>query len=248
MKTGNRHLAMLLVLIFCFLSASQGVIMAESSDNANGVYLLKKEQNYDSKGRRTLFYTYEYDRNGYLTKKTERHSDTSVSYWLEYENDAKGNKVKETRCDEKGAGIYRLFEYDENGNMIRETEYKKDGTQGAQWLNEYDVNGNMIKSSTVFSSGRLYSVDEYEYDDYGNEIRYILKDGSGTVSSAYSYEYELREDGRPVVKTSYDSNHVIYRIRKYDYDENGLLTTETVYDIDGQLIGHIEYFYMIPAV
>lgn len=258
MKLRNRLLTVLLAFAGCLLLASCGdgqntgaaaeksESTSEKADDAKSKYLLTKEQYYDNGENIGLSYTYEYDDNGYLTKRTELYASGAVSYWLEYENDAEGRELKETLYDNDGMHIYRELEYDEAGNMIRKSEFEEDGTAGAQWQNEYDAAGNMIKSTIVFSTGRVYSIMEYEYDEHGNVTRYASLDGDGNVIESYRYEYELREDGLPNVTKIYDSENTVQRTKESEYDENGNLIKETTFDNQNEIMMIVKYTYTLP--
>lgn len=103
-------------------------IDAEKAGDIKEVYLLVMEKRYNSEGELGISFIYEYDINGYLVKESEVYDSGDVSWWLEYENDEEGRRIKETRYDENGAGIFREYEYDEHGNMSRKLEFEKDGS------------------------------------------------------------------------------------------------------------------------
>lgn len=252
MKRKNVCIAGLLTVLCCFLFASCGKEgkagpskgASEESPAKEAEYLLVKEQHYDSEGRAGLYFLYEYDNNGYLIKTTE-YSGSSAEYWLEYENDAQGRAVKETRCDKAGPGIYREFEYDEAGNMVLKQEYEKNGDPGAHWVYEYDSAGNMVKNTVISSTGKIYGITEYEYDGEGRLISNTEKDEDGKVLEAYTYEYRLNKDGLAEERISRDMGGSIYRVKQFEYDEDGNVTAETTFDGKNELLGKTEYAYTL---
>ena len=91
----------------------------------------------------------------------------------EVEYDEYGNPLSETRFmyDEVNLINYYENEYDENGNLIKISEYLQEGPDGSKVLesnlfNYYDVNGNLIKTEKYDAlefDGFLVYTEEYEY-------------------------------------------------------------------------------------
>ena len=60
-----------------------------------------------------------------------------------------------------GDGSYWIYEYDENGNKIKEIYYSADGTITTHMAYEYDANGNVIKSTIFNTDGTIISETDY---------------------------------------------------------------------------------------
>ena len=78
------------------------------------------------------YFDYEYDAKGNKTRSVSRNGDGSVSSCYDYEYDAgTGKKVSKTYYvyeNSELTGSTKL-EYDENGDVVKETKYDKDGNE-----------------------------------------------------------------------------------------------------------------------
>ena len=76
-------------------------------------------------------------------------------YWNEYEYDANGNRVRETDYNSDGNVIYRYdSEYDANWNRVRLTWYNADGSAEGWVEYEWTYFENATKTGNV-SRGRF---------------------------------------------------------------------------------------------
>jgi YD repeat-containing protein len=91
----------------------------------------------DALGNVTL---YEYDPVfNQMTKMTKYRGATVVHSVTEYQYDAHGNRIKETR-DVGSLNLVREWAYDVHGNVLTETD-----ANGHVTTNEYDADGNLVK-------------------------------------------------------------------------------------------------------
>lgn len=224
----------------------------------NEIEYVKYDENGDIEARAER----EYDANGNQIKAVDFDEDNIVKRREEIEYDAGGNEIKrelhvyghteETirTYDEYGnlilCVIYNRsysridekikYEYDENGNMIKEVHHKNPQTVGYWterdldfwWEYEYDENGREIKSIRHDSDGTV-NWNEIEYDENGNKIRDAWYNGEGTLEQT-AYEWEYDENGREV--------NEIYKI-----DGIVRITEENEYDEDGYIIKEIQINY-----
>ncbi len=138
-------------------------------------------------------YTYEYDSNGRLSAKNtflifesdeNRNSQTSERF----EYDENGNMKKETKFDVNGnAAGFTLYEYDERGNETRRTEYTPDGEE----------------DSESYITERKYVYDEENRIVSQKELNVIPGGGGFYVASNVELEYD--EAGR--LRFEYDRKY-----------------------------------------
>lgn len=143
---------------------------------------------------------------------------------------------------EKG-DLLKTAEYDVDGNVITETDYKY----------EYDFNGDvsrvLIYTDDVLTEEELYKNDAvYEntsymedgtkftnrYDDFGNVIKVISYTADGNIDMDSTSEYSLDEYGE-----WYESKNVsIYADGKKtesEYDRFGGNITNVIYNAEGEI-------------
>ena len=78
------------------------------------------------------YFDYEYDAKGNKTREEHYNSDGSVNCYVDYEYDAgTGKKVSETFYNYENGELTgsTKFEYDENGDVVKNTNYDKDGNE-----------------------------------------------------------------------------------------------------------------------
>lgn len=132
-----------------------------------------------------------------------------------------------------------FYEYDENGNIIKEYDYDSKNSMELKYSYEYDEANQLIRYNDNISN-RSYS---YEYDDNGNLL----------FKSTYTYTPLETELGEPLSTEYYNAtltslndetlvwngqqlesyevtndNNITTRV-EYCYDENGLMTEKKVY-------------------
>ena len=192
---------------------------------------------------------FDYDRSRRKTTYTDHDVDVTVT-----EYDGKHRTVREVLPD----GSVKTFEYDSEGNLIREN------VNGDVTAYAYDSRGNRIRAS--YSDG---SYENWSYDDYSliksyadrNRVTYFYeRDNNGNLT-AYSaggktvYEQVFNSKGQVTKRTVYGQNAVVTDFEydaygnvksstcggiktDYEYDSRNRLTKITT---DGKVIR--EYFY-----
>ncbi len=127
---------------------------------------------YNDAGEKTEIINYEYDVNGNIVKTTKLKDGITSSISDEY--DSKGNKTKTVYYNNKGEITgFNSLTYNSNNQKLSDFWYDADGKEGDGYRYEYDKNGNMIRQ-TYFSS-YLVTSTEYEYDGNGNLVKETRK-------------------------------------------------------------------------
>ncbi len=130
--------------------------------------------NYNAFGEYTGKILSEYDGNGNMIKQTWVNSDGMVQKSNEYEYDSNGNNIKTSGLNNQNEKTtYSVRTYNSNNQKTSEISYDTDGKEGDKWTYEYDKNGNMIRQTYI--SSYLITSTEYEYDGNGNLVRETRK-------------------------------------------------------------------------
>jgi hypothetical protein len=77
--------------------------------------------------------------------------------------------------------------FDEKGNVIEEISYKQ-GKEDKHFRYEYDNEGNKIKEEKIAASGDVTEYSEYRYDT-GLRVEKAVYSGTGKLKSKKVYKY-----------------------------------------------------------
>ena len=119
---------------------------------------------------------YSYDEHGQLIRYCgyNKNGELSDGYEYEYTYDAEGRIEKSRKTDLRYGGTEVLeYEFDAEGRQIKETRfYESEYLSGLQgWtVFEYDDNGNRIRSSYYNDSGEMEQYEIYEWTYEPNAI------------------------------------------------------------------------------
>lgn len=139
---------------------------------------------------------------------------------------------------------HKIFRYDEDGEVILEQEFNKDGSLEYEIIRRY-VKGNEVEEIENFPEGRKkkdpwYEKREREFNAAGDELeeREYNRDGELVKREVYSYdamgnkvEKQVYKKGKPDGKT------------QYTLDKKGLRTAETQLDAEGNIEKTVAYSY-----
>lgn len=145
-------------------------------------------------------YEYNYNPEGFLVRKAGFY-DGELDGEVTYEYDTNGNLIyqSETKATSLGNAMAKKCEYDESGNLVKETLLESDGNVNRVYTYEYDENGKQILQHEFNAAGEeplSYELCEwkYEYDEEGRVIE-EWKEGTEHGGKLEHYEYEYDEYG-----------------------------------------------------
>jgi YD repeat-containing protein len=118
----------------------------------------------------------EYDDDGNRISYSRHKADGTLMRRDEHEYNADGNLIKEVQRYADGSGTE--FGYDDEGRRIM---YALLYADGSAHRSEFDDDGNLIKESLYGPGGSLRTWYEYEYDEYGRIIKTTEFAPDGTV-------------------------------------------------------------------
>lgn len=211
-------------------------VLVRESVQRNGMVI---DYDYDERGDMTKK-TYSYEE-----KPDETHY---IEYTTQYQDDGskivlESQDVLESTGEAVFDETYE-YEYNPDGLLIRKTGFNGDGEYQGEILYEYDENGNLISQSEGKTGPGITSLARnYEYDDAGNLIKEIQYDFSGEVNQYWTYEYD--QDGKLTVEHNYnpEGEEMIEGVEcqwKYEYDEEGRVIEEWRESVEG---GHKYIWY-----
>ena len=232
-----------------------------SYDDAGNKTVAKSTSNMSSEVEYT---TYSYDQwgNCVLMHTLIEGGYQSRSSTTRYSYNEHGKLTSEEHTTKDGVSK-KLYEYDQNGNVIRREEIS---VKGLSWVYTYVRNseGLVTKLTTTYPDGKVYT-DTYEYDSKGNEILEVSTSPTGITSETHQYdqqgnliEYTLSFSGKLFQKNTqtFDQyGNVLESIRtqsdepdeydrfNYVYDEFGRVVDVIHFDTETRMSSHQEYTY-----
>lgn len=136
---------------------------------------------------------------------------------------------------------YIIPNYDEE-KQIGGTEYLPDGQEKGNYVYEYDENGNMVKEIWFNLDGTINYWNESDYDEQGNKLR--LRHFSDADNMNYFYEFQYDEAGQCVLEVRYDPYGAKQLYVENEFDSLKLKVKSNVYNCNGNNMTHwIEFEY-----
>lgn len=123
----------------------------------------------------------------------------------------------------------RFYEYDKDGNLVRDTRDKKSGSDDTTYVYVFDGNGNKIERKwykNLTGTGTPYEQRTFRYDAHNELIEESYKYNSwylSKYSGKYSYENEYDDQGRIVKCICLNASALSF---EYDYDAEGRMTVK----------------------
>ena len=181
--------------------------------------------------------SYEYNSSGDTTKITTKYLNIPRDkvFIQEYLYNEKGEYAKIVESSYYKPGRFEdevyenyttdvktvIYEYDSNGNLIKETKAYREYITDSEWN---------IKKETFASD----DLSTYKYDENNNLIEKYVS----AFDTTYSYEYDSA--GRMIYSKSVNAGGTYET--KYSYNDAGLLLTDH-HIRDGKDVQTLEYFY-----
>ena len=173
-----------------------------------------------------------------------------------YEYDIQGRLTKHI-SSHKFKDIYQQFfgyvyEYDENGLIVKTTELTFDDKIESIWLFKYDSNNNLVDETKYGSKGELWKsrndndIESWFDDPYGGGSKIISKyDTKDRLIERVGYNYDGKKSW--VIKYEFDQLKKIETSYILSQGENDTTKKIYIYDENGNLLetkefGYREYF------
>jgi hypothetical protein len=183
--------------------------------------------------------------DNYRLIKILNYSSTSASLpysFVTFEYDDRGNLIKESMFDYPGTLFtYRLYEYSNNNKLRRKQTF--DGVVGHLTLGGYvDYfydNGNLIREEWYRADATLFYTVHNEFEGNNLSTTYKENDDLG-IHHLYKYTYEKN---RLVSEAVFMYDQLLDNFSNYFYDDENRLVKTQHFNQDSILISQIEKVY-----
>ena len=199
-------------------------------------YTVEVNQTFDEKKEKPVKIEKEFDNNGKpIREVVDVGADGIPEFIREFDED--GHVLKETHYNKDGKpSAVRDYKYDENGNLMKMLRYGENGKPDD--IHEYDQNGNVVRSTYYDEDGNIDSILQSQYDESGNLSEELYYDKNGNLSGRHEYQ---RDEYGKLLKESYSHNGKLEFVREYNDNgkvketryENGKISWSTVREQDG---------------
>lgn len=170
-------------------------------------------------------------------------TDSEPSRFVDFEYDGNGNLIKESMYDYPNT-LYTFKEYDYENNLLKEKRIYG-GQVGNLQLGTYRKyeyeNNKLIKEDLFLADGTLKYTTHYEF--IGNNLvnTYKVNDKLG-IHHQYKYTYDNLD--RLILEENYMYDQQLSQFTKYYYDDNNRLVKTEVFDRSETLIQTVEKKYV----
>jgi YD repeat-containing protein len=237
-------------------------LVLESSFNEKGL-LIEEKKFFDDQEIEEL-HTYTYDDKGLLLLHViSIPSDGIEERFVTLRND-QGSPIEIAKFygDEEGEKV--IYSYGAGNVLLGVEHYDADGEHETSEAIEYDSSNKPFKKSISNHLEKTKQIFEFVYDESGNLIEQIEKDIDGKLISHVFIKYDDKqreietmqknEAGKLISKTSFAYNEqnqlterytvAFYtRVSRFEYDESGRITEESVSDENGFVISRRRFEY-----
>lgn len=242
----------------------KGNVLLDASWQTNGALENKSSYTYNEANQRisqdiflddeniSEHWSYEYDENGQLIRRTVEYADGSHSYYTkttaedgatvwEITDEDQEFEGKEIRVfkdeklllrsididDENSETLRKEFVYDEKDNLIEQHIYEYEALSSKE-LMQYDDQGNLKRSVSLSPGGNKISDMEYTYNAENKVMHY---DVNKEVRTQFTYD----EQGREIeIKRTNLQSELNMGLTQMKYNEAGDLVERLVYQMGTQ--------------
>ena len=133
--------------------------------------------------------------------------------------------------------------YDNDGNIIEEVEYNKDGTFKKKYTRKYNKAGEITEEVKYDAKGAIVSKVVTAYNESNDKVNEQTYDGTGKLVEWFKYGYN--DLGEKTFELSLDEKGKTIRKSLYVYDKNGLRKERKTFNGRDELIAVKKYNYKI---
>jgi len=203
---------------------NKGEIIETTIYDSLGIYEEKFLSKYDTRGNKIEYNIY----NKYNKLKSK----------ITYHYDKKDNLLERSRYNSDGSLSEKThYVYDTRNNKIEENVFNSKSGNKSTFI--YDKKNRIIKSNVYNSSDKLIS--NFKYDKQGRKIE---------MYKQYTLKNVLFQDGINIydkkgneIENDYYNNKILESKRIYKYNNNGQISEDETYNLDGSFYGKITYYY-----
>lgn len=215
-------------------------LVQEFYDRGEGLvleYIQEYENEYPEEGGRITV----------RSRKSVEDGVPTLTWWTYEEEFDDQNRLIRRMTSREGAQGEVLFEYDQDGNLIRKSgqNLEEPGTELPETY-EYDSAGNQIKQIVWNEDGTMEGWREFTYDEEGRQTQQKNFRPDGTLDmemSLFTWEYEYDAQGHIVDEKEIAPSGGTVAHNTYEYDAQGGLRkkTDETYSITYEYLPLSEY-------
>jgi YD repeat-containing protein len=186
-------------------------------------------------------YTYQ-EGKGWLTAKTTRDVENQLKNQVAYQYDDRGQLKRETLINKAGKTISSYTsDYDNSGNRVSRVVFSGTGIKLAETIYVYNANGTLVSSETKDGTGRNIGSTLNQYDAQGNLINQKVMNMDGQVATVINAVWR---NGYEVENEQTDPNGAVQLKVTNEYGAGGELLKKTVMNFQGKIIQILRYEYL----
>lgn len=204
--------------------------------------------NEDGTVRATATYEYDSHKNVVFAQQVQNQNgeEEAEEYTFERNYDEFGRIIIEVGYESGLFSYKKGFEYDKNGNKVKEINYKEDGTISSYYVYAYDEKNNLVEDITYKKDGSVVSTIYYEYDENDNRILKEVNRSSDSLGGAgYWWENYQYDDMGNMIRVVTHSEDAWNSVKEYEYDEAGNVIRFISYGKDGYKVTDEYYKWVL---
>jgi len=243
-QTGNRREAFKIKESVFFSDGSLDEYMTTEWDS--GYTRVDNEIRYSASGAMLEQVEYAYNEDkGYMTTKITRDVESRLKGRTVYQYNNQGQLFRESIVDNKGkvSSTYE-YAYDGRGNKISRIMKNRTGNKLSETTYTYDSSGKMLTSETKDAGDKKISATKYTYDSQGNQIKQEVTNAEGRITSVTSSVFQA---GREVKYEQASSDGSVQIRITNEYGRDGELTKKTTENFQGDSKQFTSYEYFFRA-
>jgi YD repeat-containing protein len=204
------------------------------------------EERYSASGAMLEQVEFAYNEDkGYKTTKITRDVESRLKNRIVYQYNNLGQLFRESLVDNKGKVVSTYeYAYDAKGNQISRIMKNRTGNKLAETVYTYDANGKMLTSETRDAADKKISATKYNYDNQGNLINQQVTNAEGRITSVTNSVFQ---GGREIKNETVSPDGSIQMRFTNEYGRDGELTKKTIENFQGDSKQFIQYEYYFRA-
>lgn len=218
MKKVNNFLLTFIITSFCINAMSQQLTYINEF-NKNGKIKSIRITSYEAiqkfgeihKGKRSRdlmewdqHITIDYAKKIFNVRHLSSNDELEFSFKKEFDN--KGNIIRETHYDSFGIqGKYQINKYDKDGNITESIVFNPNGVINTKITCKYE-NGKKISLDYFNSDGDLFKKETFKYNSFGSLIEINDYNSDGTIFTQKLFEYDHNNNLLNMTSYMYPNN------------------------------------------
>lgn len=176
--------------------------------------------------------------------------------WLSTTYNREGHRIEEVQIyTNQALDFTSVFKRDPTGQLTEGVEYDAQGKLAFTWTYIHDTASGLIEERRFDPKGTFFASTSYRYDTAGNlmEENRFLPHTKNHFRWLYTYDAEgrLLEESHYMIRSGITPKQVVKSLNSrkvFLYDKNGILTEETQYDGQGNVMTKRHYQYQYDKI